>query len=216
MRSPLAIAHEHLLTPVIQFGPPRTGSTLVWNAIRVLMPNIHIPKRHALSFLQLSPLCRAKIVCTVRDPRDIIVSMLSVAELSPTKQNIEKTIQQLDPQGIDDAIRILGRKDTLFLRYEDFVNDFDVLFDSLGSFLGAPHNLELRVSFEKKFNLAEISKRSASLEKFENFDPDDQIHGRHISSHGGRTGAHKEILDPYAAENILSHYRTFCDAFDYS
>ncbi|BCX48325.1 hypothetical protein HAHE_22330 [Haloferula helveola] len=202
-------------SPVIQFGPPRTGSTVVWNALRAILPGQDIPKRHDLSFLHLSPFCRSRIVCTVRNPLDIIVSMLGVSELEPTPEAVTGKILELEHHGLGNVLSIRQRPGTLFLRYEDFYGNFDYLFDELTRFLKVEIGDEERNRFNEEFHVESVRKRAENLGDFGNFDPGDHIHGRHISRYSGRPGYHSEVLDRDSAIRIRERFASFMAAFDY-
>lgn len=213
--NPLRTLRDHLLSPVIQFGPPRTGSTLVWNAIRAIRSDLDVPKRHTLSFLHRSTFCRARIVGTVRDPLDIITSMLSISDLEPSPQAVSSMIEEVARQGISDAIWLKGRPNSLILRYEDFYENFGALFDALEGFLETTASASERTKFEDRFNIDSVRRRAEALGRFDEFDHEDLIHGRHISPQAGRPGSHAGILDPAAIEGIRDRFADYITAFRY-
>lgn len=213
--NPLRTLRDHLLSPVIQFGPPRTGSTLVWNAIRAVRPGIEVPKRHDLSFLHRSPFCRARFIATVRDPLDIITSMLGVSEMEPTPDAIDAKLEELARQGMADAIWLRHHPRALILRYEDFYGAFDRLFTPIEAFLEASASTSARQQFEERFAIDSVRKRAEALQSFEQFDVDDQIHGRHISAKSGRPGSYCGILHSGAIQKVRIRFADFIEAFDY-
>lgn len=151
----------------------------------------------------------------MRNPLDIIVSMLGVSELDPTPDAIDQKISELARQGMDDALWALNQNRVLVLRYEDFYGDSDRLFDSLHAFLGVSASQEARNEFEERFSIEAVKERAQSLESFDRFDADDQIHGRHISKKSGRPGAHLEILDQPTMIEISKRFPEFFEAFGY-
>lgn len=213
--NPIRTLREHLFSPVIQFSLPRTGSTVVWNALRAMLPGTKVPKRHDLSFLSRSPFCRSKIVCTVRHPADIICSMLGVSELEPTPEAVAGKIRELRDHGLPDLLAIRHRPGTLFLRYEEFYEDFDALFDRLGDFLGVEADAQTRAEFRERFDIRKVRERSESLGGFGNFDTTDHIHGRHVSEHSGRPGYHTGVLDEALIRLIRSELKEIHDEFGY-
>lgn len=212
---PLRILRQHLLSPIIQFGPPRTGSTLVWNAIRTVCAGQEIPKRHHLSLLHRSPLCRASFVCTVRNPLDIVASMLGVSDLAPNPSSISEKLTELQRYGMADAVWLANRPRVLVLRYEDFYGDFDQLFHSIESFLGRTASASARHRFEKRFCIEEVRRRAAALGGFHRFDEADQIHGRHISKQSGRPGYHVDVLNEADIRRIRAAFPDFTATFGY-
>ena len=61
--------------PIIQFSPPRTGSTLLWNTLRVCFPEREVKKVHRLSKFEKN-YRSAPIVASIRNPLDSISSSI--------------------------------------------------------------------------------------------------------------------------------------------
>lgn len=160
-------------------------------------------------------MCRSRFVATVRNPLDIIVSMLGVSELEPSPENISAKIEELDRQGIRDSLWLRNHPRALILRYEDFYGDFETLFANLEHFLQASPTPRSKEDFKARFNIEAVKRKSEALESFEQFDSDDQIHGRHISEHSGQPGAHTALLDELLTQRIRDRFASFCEAFDY-
>lgn len=201
---------------IIQFGPPRTGSTLVWNSLRAVFPGERIPKLHSLDFYRKSCLNPSKIVCTVRNPLDALVSSIRRYGLEPTPEVVARQIAEFRANGMDDVLAIAERSGTLLLRYEEFVRDFDVLFDELGRFFGVKIAEETRRAFSAEFDVREVKRKSDELGAFANFDHGDHIHGRHVSDGLGSPGQHAGFLGENEREEILRAFRPFCERFGYS
>jgi hypothetical protein len=179
------------------------------------LPDTEIPKRHDLSFLHRSPFCRAKFVITVRDPLDMVASMLRIADLEPTPDHVAAKITEVQRQGINDAIALKDRPRVLVLRYEDFYHNFDNLFGALEAFLKVAANPERRANFDRDFSVAAVRRRSEGLASFDQVDANDGIHGRHVSETGGAPGAHRELLGPEQATRVREAFRDFTEAFGY-
>ena len=58
---------------IIQYGLWRSGITLVWNILCRLFPEKNIAKVH-----KITNIANNKVVSTIRDPRDILASMIRI------------------------------------------------------------------------------------------------------------------------------------------
>lgn len=163
-----------------------------------------------------------KIVCMIRDPRDIITSMeknfrknqhmdsgiVNHAEMkgTTTEKRIDiwvnsqpvglamERLQQMIKEGID--------RNVLFIKFEDLCIYPEVEMRRLYSYLGVEH-------YKHDFNNVEqITKE------------DDSVYGIY-GNHNIRTvikpvdSRHDEILGNYASEWIRNHYGWFYDRFEY-
>lgn len=113
---------------IIQFSPGRSGSTLIWNILKEFYPNVL--KVHNLRY---SP--NAKFISTIRDPRDILKSRLLIYEKPITHENIDIEINLMIKHGLQDLLIIKGKTNVLVLKYENFWNNYDYIFDHLEQFL---------------------------------------------------------------------------------
>ncbi len=198
---------------VVQFGPPRTGSTLVWNAMRMMLPGETIPKRHDLNPLLRSPWYHCRIVCTVRNPLDAIASSIRRYKLDPTSDVVASQIDEFQRNGMNELPRLVDRDRVLILKYEEFYQDFDLLFDFLESFLGMPVDPGMRERFGEEFSADRVKCKADQLGAFENFSTEDHIHGGHVSERLGKPGGHVDLLDANAVGRIREafawHFKTF-------
>jgi hypothetical protein len=201
--------------PIIQFGPPRTGSTLVWNALRTAFPLASIPKRHHLNRLELASWFPAKIVCTVRNPLDAIASSIQRYQLEPTESVIDQQIREFDLNGMKEVVLLGSRRNTLILRYEEYVNNFEFLFDRIECFFDHPVDADTRARFQDRFSISAVQRKSDAMGDFANFDREDQIHGRHISKFKGRPGYYTEVLTELHVARIRNHFRNFFEIYGY-
>lgn len=200
--------------PILQFGPPRTGSTLVWNTLREIFPFRRVVKTHTLSPFRLSVFSRSEIVCTVRHPLDTVASSLQRYDLLPSAETIQGQLAELD-DGMQWALRVKDHPRALILKYERFAGDFEGLFDSLERFFGVVVDPGVRARVRNTYAIDEVKKRADSLGDFSHFDPDTHIHGRHVSRHAGRSGTYREFFDRDQIDRLRRHYASFLEAFDY-
>ena len=200
--------------PILQFGPPRTGSTLVWNALREIFPSRRVEKRHKLSWFRLSPLSRSEIVCTVRHPLDTVASSLQRYDLPPSTEEIERQLAQLDPR-MKCAVRVKDHRKALILKYECFAHDFKFLFESLEDFFAVSIDKGVRARVWEKYSINRVKEAADSLGDFSNWDPTTHIHGKHISRYSGRAGYYREFFSRDQIDLLRFHFASFIEAFDY-
>jgi hypothetical protein len=171
--------------------PPRTGSTLVYNVLRFLFENNPhflweenalniVVKRHETNHIRND----VKYVSTIRDPIEACFSHYRVLcsrnnKIMPLE--VLDEIIQFQVACINFTDQLLENKiDVLVLKYEDFVDNFDFLFDRIED------SFQIEISDEDKIFLSKaLSKKNVRLnvEKFSNFEEFDQFnlfHGAHI------------------------------------
>lgn len=207
---------NHLNPGVVQCSPVRTGSTLVWNALRFMFPGRDIPKRHDLNPVLRSALHPCRIVATVRDPRDCILSMLEVAKEDATEESVGRKLRELDRHGLREMLRIRNRPRTLFLRYEEIHDDFPRMFGRLEDFFGMRVDEAVVVDFTRRFTIEEVMSRSRQLGAFDRFDPVDKIHGAHVSGRKGVPGGYRMLLAPELRMHVEHHCAAYMKAFGYA
>lgn len=200
--------------PILQFGPPRTGSTLVWNTLREIFPSRRVEKRHTLSWFRLSLLSRSEIVCTVRHPLDTVASSLQRYDLPPSSEAIQRQLARLDHR-MQCALRVKNHPRALILKYERFADDFEFLFDSLEKFFAIAVDKGVRARVRDKYSIDRVKKVADSLGDFSNWDPTTHIHGRHISRYYGRAGYYREFFSGDQIDLLRRHCAAFIEAFDY-
>jgi hypothetical protein len=168
---------------VIQFSPPRTGSTMVWQALRAL--GYSPSKQHEWK----PEYADATVIATMRDPRDICCSMwrierglgvhdielgirMNAIEIEGCASYADVVARQYLPQWLDPAIH--------WLTYERFWNSLDGLLRGLEhAGIEVPADLERKVELACKLNVNR--RRAAELESYLQYDPDTHIHGNHIA-----------------------------------
>lgn len=182
---------------LIQLSVPRSGSTLIWNITKDIFPNNLIKKEHQLNKIDL---INNKYVVTIRDPRDSLASVLMVNELTINKENIINMFKNHLEKPLNDLINlidIIQQKEVnnlLILQYELFFNDFDYIFNKLELFFKITVDQDKRQNIIKKYNINEVDKIAKKYKKFSNYNRQNHIHGRHISSYKGRPSTWLEVI----------------------
>lgn len=209
-------AAQELVSPsTIQFSPPRTGSTLVWNLLRLAFPERRVLKQHRLSTFQRSRLYRSPIVCSVRNPLDSIASSLERYQQQPTDQIIDEQIAMYEHQGLWQTLELIDNPRASVLRYEDFVNDWPYLFSAIESALGKTISPSAIRECYDRFSIDVVESRCKQLGHFDNYDPVDHIHGCHISQYRGRVNYFDRVLTHEMTVKIYEHFQPVFAAFDY-
>jgi hypothetical protein len=138
---------------IIQYGFPGSGSTFTWQVLNSIFNNVK--KTHNCPEYNE----RYKVVATIRDFRDILCTYFKRANLPITAQSIDFLVNQhASDQGsfIDlyKVSEIWGDKDNLlWLRYEDFFNDFDYLFSQIERFFKIKLTAEQKEHAYKNYSL---------------------------------------------------------------
>jgi len=197
---------------ILQFSLPRSGSTLVYNVLRELFPRHRIEKCHTLDRRNLE----STIVATYRNPVDIVASLLLVSNGSVTDANIREQSILLNTQGIWDLLTIRNRSNMLLLRYEDFVDDFDVLFNGIESHfqIGVPH--EKRQELSTKYNRKSVQAITERYDDFSQYDSKTHFHGRHISRFNGAPNFARQLLTDEQWNAVGRYFSLFMEQMNYS
>jgi hypothetical protein len=206
---------HRLSFPIVQFSPPRTGSTLVWNVLRELFPARKIKKRHSLKKTRLGPF-RLPIVCTVRHPLDAIASCIQCRELPLTDESIDMLIEEFDRLAIKTVLNIRTDPHLLILKYEQFSADFDFLFDELERFFKCAVDPEKRNQIRDKYDVKKVKQKTEQMGAFDNWSAEDHLHGRHISKYNGASGYYREFFSDEQILRMQAHYQDYLKVFGYS
>lgn len=201
--------------PIIQFSPPRTGSTLLWNVLRHVVPQRRVLKTHNLIAKYLKESNEVKIIISVRDPVDSISSSIQRYSQVPTHDVVVDHIKRFECHGIWQVLEVKDYSNVTILRYEDFAFDWAYLFESLETSLGCVINQDVQRFCVSNYRLERVAKKANELGDFGNIDSKDQIHGKHISDFRGRVGHGHENLSPEQIDLINESFRPYSEAFGY-
>ncbi len=181
---------------IIQFGVPRSGSTLIAQILQDIFPTYKIWKVHGAVVGDDLPL-----VITYRDFRDCIASTwrtrvdIPLEDLDSRKMTLPEIRKEF--KIISDRIKDLNfmvkkySAHALILKYESFYNDFDLIFDSLEGFFNITIPPHRRESIERRFNMEANQKRANKIDSFHKWDSAG-IHGLHI--HKGKPGVWRDLV----------------------
>lgn len=196
---------------IVQFGIPRSGSTLVYNVLREAYPATYVKKTHSLS----AKLLRYPIIATYRHPLDVMASLLQCQALEMSDSEIRKQLILLNIQGLWDILSIRDKPGVLLLRYEEFSQNFDFLFDAIESFLDQPIAVATRVRLKDTYSVANVKSRIGDNQDFSKYDKVTQLHGRHISRFDGQPGYYKELFAPQQIAYLQKYLSFFMEEMGY-
>lgn len=202
---------------IVQFGIPRSGTTVIWQILNELFPN-DVLKTHTIKKYN----CKA--VLTVRDFRDTFVSQLTTngekkgkmecvnAELCciETKSieipNITKNIIDKYSIKIKNSEKLLQKyleiynNNNICLKYEYFFENFEYIFDKFETFFNIMIDNNIRNYIKYKYNIESNKKISNMLEDFNQWDSKSLIHGHHIIN--GKPGNWRYVVPRYLHHHL--------------
>ena len=200
--------------PIIQFSPPRTGSTLLWNTLRVCFPEREVKKVHRLSKFEKN-YRSAPVVASIRNPLDSISSSIQRYGKDPTDEVIKEQIQEYEKEGMWDILEIKNKSNVKILKYADFAFNFSLMFSELEDFFGKKIDAELKNHVLKTYSINKVKEKSYDYGEFSNYDKEDHIHGKHISKYSGASGYYSDFLERDQIEMVYRHFKDVFDAFGY-
>ena len=178
---------------VVQYGMPRTGSTLIRRILYQIFPEHEQPSQHPP--LVLDGL--GVLIISCRHPLDVLVSVIRVNSDENGERISDGRLNHYLPR-LEEQYRaylhdLSASKDyKLKLKYEKFWNNYDYVFDGLENFfndtLGFKYHNPVEISKEKRANIKKIcgikntKKIQDTLDNFDEVDEKTKIHGRHIAT----------------------------------
>lgn len=176
---------------IYQFSPIRTGSTVVYNLLREVLSNRRIIKVHTIEKFNIH---RWPIVCTFRHPLDSLASSILRFDMGISDQIIEDHIIKLLDGGFSDILNVINNSNILFLRYEEFYQDLNIVFDKFESYFDLSISGLQRERLINKYNIESIIESTNSYSSFEEFDRVTHFHGKHVSPFKGKPGLYSEVF----------------------
>jgi len=165
---------------VVQFGIPRTGSTLVYRVLQEIFSDVE--KCHN-SQVQQYINKNINIVVSARHPIDSFLSYIRVVDFPHQNHNPIITMASVEkylPHRItehDQLTKILSRnKDlTLVLKYEKFYNDIPFICNKVSDFFNV--KIAKRTDYIiKTCNLESTIKIQETMSSFKEHDPKSHVH----------------------------------------
>jgi len=202
------------ISTVISYGIQRSGSTLIYQALKQVFPQANVIKTHDFIYHK-----DYKVVATYRDFRDVLISMWRTLLSKGTKENIAKVIRLTEPDisskqdfssmtneevveranwikchlsEVLDKYKEVDQHNVLWMQYELFYNNFDYIFSRLSSFFQICIDEGKKNKIKEDCSIEANRRRAYKLKDFSEYDPLTHIHGHHI--YEGRVGFWKEFL----------------------
>jgi hypothetical protein len=197
---------------IIQFSPPRSGSTLIFNILREVFPTKDIRKQHNYKY----NISQCPVVISYRHPLDCIASSIQRYGLSPTDEVIKNQIVEFEKNGISDILKVKNKQNVLMIRYEEFVNDFDNIYNSIDDFFGTEISFEKRRVLTNRYQIENIEKIVESKNTFTEYDEITHWHGKHISRYKGKPYYYQDFFQNDQIEYLKQVYRKYLTEFDYT
>jgi len=196
---------------IIQFSPPRTGSTLVFNVLREIFPGRRIDKSHNYE----TKFEKYPVVVTYRHPLDAIASSIQRYGRTPTDEEIEKQIKEFEDNSLWDILSIRHQSNVLMLKYEEFYKDYDYIFDALEKFFGLTISADKRREITNRYNIEAVDEQVRDYGDFQTYDKVTQLHGRHISTYKGGVNYYAEFFSPAQIDYLKKVYAKLLAEFGY-
>lgn len=211
---------------IVSYGFPGSGSTLIWQILEFLLGNV---KKTASC-----PIYRDNtyVVATVRDFRDIVCTYLARTNMAVSRENIDRLVSSVaQAEGVFAELDLVT--DTwkeadgkiLWMRYEDFFNNYDYIFERVTGFLQRPISAEEKREVVARFNHESNRARAQKAASLTAVDEDKDwlemeyhsyvvggINAKHITS-DGTPGKWRRIipedLHDYVTELLLEPLEKF-------
>jgi hypothetical protein len=185
---------------VVMCGIPRSGSTLVWQIMRDVMPELDVLKTHPDVWYGDGSI----VVPSIRDPRDVAASLLRVRLSRENRDEINDddvfTVINRTSISFNRLKDIFVRPHTPILRYEQFYQNYDIIYDLIEDNLKVPVEPFMRKILTDRFNIKANKERADELGNFYDVDQDN-IHGDHIG----------HIMPGYWVDYIPEEYHKLID-----
>lgn len=177
---------------IIQFGPIRSGTTLIYNILQ------NIFETQMLKCHKLYDGSKGVFIVTYRHPFDCIISTIQRDNLEINNKNIiDKTNEYLENGGKPLVLAFEQFKrgnNVVLLKYEKFVNDFDYIYEKIETFFKIQIPTEYKNLFKRKFNVNNVEKITKMFKDFSEYDKKTNWHGNHISKDKGKCFKYKKYL----------------------
>ena len=175
------IPEDVLMKSIVVCGIPRSGSTLVGQIFQEVFSDLKIPKIHPTP--HELPSEDALVAITIRDPRDVVASLYRVrmsrgGEDVGGRKGLETVVIQAHKH-FGTLSKIQSRNKNILLRYEDFVHDYDIIYEALLKLTGILVPEKDRCRINNKFSLEANRERASRLKDFNEIG-EYEIHGDHI------------------------------------
>lgn len=188
----------HRYKSLVAFSPIRSGSTVVYNLLKMGRSGFDPYKTH--NFRQ-DP--SAFFVITIRHPYDSVISSILRYGEEINEFSTIKALNEYCANGGFDALNVeTADKNIILIKYEDFFNNMDYLFDALEGRAIRRMPDKSKAIIQKKLAIESIVKKVSRFSDFSEYDHKTHFHGNHISERRGKS--HREHLEDSILEILDS------------
>jgi hypothetical protein len=194
---------------IVQFSPIRSGSTLIYNMIRNLSPGSDVIKTHDLSVREPGE----PVVCTYRDPVDVVASSIKRFKLRPTDDVVAYHIAMVRECGMEQTLTLLDDHEALLLKYENFVKDQPSALRTIAAFMKIrEYPLE---EILRRLDINVILAECGRFQSFSEYDPVTLLHGCHVSETRGVPGAGYVFLSTAQIKMVTEEFSLWMKQMGY-
>jgi len=198
---------------MIQFSPVRSGSTLVYNILKNIFKK-KIIKKHNINNVDKN------VVITYRNPLDSLASLIlidnpNIIPLQVDDSLLMDKLIELRKNGLDDIIKIFNNPQPLFLKYEDFKNNYNYIYENISSHFMIEIDQDKRDYINDKFSLLNVKNLIDRHKSFKEWDKTTQLHGNHISKYNGES-YFKDFFNEKQMEKIKEVLNKHIEILGYS
>ena len=136
-------------------------------------------------------------------------------KLKPTDEVINQQIKEFEENGIWTVLEIKDKKNILMLKYEDFVNNYEVIFNKLENFFKINISKNTRNLITERYNIKVVEKIVSKMKSYKEINKQNLFHGEHININKGQPNFHMKFLKKNQILYLRSVYKNFIDIFDY-
>jgi len=203
---------------IIACGVPRSGSTLIWQILLRALPGKEVVKAHPASW---TPIPCQFIVGSIRHPYDNAASCYRSRIVGDNGDGSQETVRGTK-KGLIAELRMLTNnyrvlKELMLtgkvavLRYEDFYNNFDIVFDMIQRRLGIIVPDKRREEIEEDCSFEKNQQRSFSGTRKDY--KRNKINNSHVGN--GVPGTWKAIIPLWGYDVMKKWCDPLCEEWDY-
>jgi len=198
---------------IIQFGPIRSGSTLVYNYLKELFPKYHVVKTHQISAAECN---KNKVVVTVRNPLDCLASSIIRHDLNPNEIDLSKHIEEFRKHGLNDLMTIFNHPNVLLLRYEDFRKDSNIIVNELEQYFNTSFDNKQIEQVIENLRIEKVEKLVSKIKEFGTYDKKNLFHGKHVSQFKGEAGYYKKVFNKERIDFLNKEFKPELEKLGYA
>ena len=179
--------------------------------LKIFFPNKFVEHRHTYRKKDE----KFPTVVVYRHPLDCITSSILRYQLKPTQEVIEQQILEFQNNGIWKVLEVKDNKNVLMLKYEDFVNNFEIIFNAAEKFFNIKIHSDVRKLVNKAYNINSVAKITNKMKTYKEIDRKTLFHGKHFNINKGRPNYYKDFLKNEQIQYLNNIYKDFLKTFNY-